>query len=94
MDLVVQTTAQAHSHRLVRYFYQQPRLHVYPEQFAESAEAVGPCSSHYKGPCLVLFRGMQLSPEQVNTWLTDSFVERPVVRLYWLQQDIPAQQDR
>jgi hypothetical protein len=95
MDMLWQTSTQSHCHRIVKYFKQRHQLHVFPPgQFAESAEEVGPCSSHMNGPCLVKFEQMQLEPHQVNAWLHGSFMERPLCRLYWLQRSIPAEPDK
>jgi hypothetical protein len=95
MDLIVQTTTQSHSHRLVKYYQQRDEFPIFPSgPFADSAEELGPPSSHTKGPCLVLFSNMQLSPQQFNAWFKGSFIERPCCRVYWLQRSIPAEPDR
>lgn len=96
MDLVWQTGTQSHSRRTVLYFQLRDQLQVFPagSAFADAAEELGPCHSHTRGPCLVLFKNMHLTPQQVNSWISSSFVERQVVRMYWLQQSIPAQPDR
>lgn len=96
MDLLVQTTTQSHSHRLVKYYQLKDELHIFPpgQPFADSVEELGPCISHTKGPCLVQFSNMQLLPQQFNTWLKGTFVERPCCRMYWLQRSIPAEPDK
>ena len=95
MDLLLQTSTQSHCHRIVQYFNQRDQLHVFPPgPFADSAEEVGPVASFTTGPCLVLFSNMQLSPQQLNSWIRGSFMERPCCRMYWLDRTIPAQQDR
>lgn len=85
MDLVMQFASQNTCSRVVDYFNRRSVLRVFPEPFAEAAVEVGPHSSHY-GPCLVLFTNVQIAPTLFNSWLQDSFVERPCVRVFWLAQ--------
>lgn len=95
MDLLLQTSTQSHTKRIAQYFRNLQDLHVFPPgPFADSVEELGPLQSHTYGPCLLLFENMHISPEEFNTWMVDSIVERPCCRVYWLLHSIPAQPDR
>jgi hypothetical protein len=42
------------------------------------------------GPCLVLFKNMHLTPEQLDAWLLACFVGRVCMRVFWLDRSTQA----
>jgi hypothetical protein len=50
------------------------------------------CAQHAatEGPCLVLFKNMHLTPEQLDAWLLACFVGRVCMRVFWLDRSTPA----
>ncbi|KAF6263544.1 hypothetical protein COO60DRAFT_1668602 [Scenedesmus sp. NREL 46B-D3] len=90
MDLVMQVATQPHTHRVWRYFHDRQQWQdVFPVNFADDAEEVGPFTAT-EGPCLVLFKNMHLTPEQLDAWLLACFVGRVCMRVFWLDRSIPA----
>lgn len=90
----MQIGTQPHTHRVWKYFQERHQWHdVFPEDFADSAEEVGPFTDQ-GGPCLVLFRNMHLTPKQLDKWLDKCFVGRVCMRVFWLDNSIPAAANR
>lgn len=43
-----------------------------------------------EGPCLVLFKNVHITPEQLDAWLLRCFVGRVCMRVFWLERSTAA----
>lgn len=90
MDLVMQSATQPHAHRVWKYFQERQQWHdVFPADFADDSEEVGPYTDS-EGPCLVLFKNVHITPEQLDAWLLRCFVGRVCMRAFWLERSTAA----